>query len=206
LLESLAMDFEIPTWTDVISYLMELAQKIREEKQVIDAIVCIGRGGNCPSRILSDFLDVHTIYNITVSYYIDINKKKRTPSVTQPLGVPGGLKGKHVLVCDDVSDSGDSMSLVKRHLQDLGCASITTVTLYIKSWTKFIPDYYIKDSEAWIVFPWERIETLDKLITIFSNEGLSLDEIKSKFLSIGFDQNSIDFYFTMSERSKNQSE
>jgi len=200
------MDFEIPTWTDVITYLMELAQKIREERKDIDAIVCIGRGGNCPSRILSDFLNIHTIYNITVSYYVDIKQKKRAPSVTQPLGVPGGLKGKHILVCDDVSDSGDSMTLVRKHLQDLGCTSITTVTLYIKSWTKFIPDYYKKESEAWIIFPWEQIETLDKLITIFTNEGLSLDEIKSKFLSIGFDQTSIDFYFTMSPRSENPHE
>jgi hypoxanthine phosphoribosyltransferase len=98
------------------------------------------------------------------------------------------------------------MTLVRKHLQDLGCSSITTVTLYIKSWTKFIPDYYKKESEAWIIFPWEQIETLDKLITIFTNEGLSLDEIKSKFLSIGFDQTSIDFYFTMSPRSENPSE
>lgn len=198
------MDFEIPTWTDVIADLMELAQKISEERKVFDAIVSIGRGGNCPSRIIADFLNIHTIYNITVSYYVDIKQKKRAPSVTQPLGVQ--LKGKHVLVCDDVSDSGDSLSLVRKHLQDLGCASITTVTLYIKSWTKFIPDYYMRDSEAWIVFPWEQIETLDKLITIFTNEGLSLDEIKSKFLSIGFDQNSIDFFFTISPRSENPSE
>ncbi len=189
------MDFEIPQWSDIISYLMGLAQKIIQKSKNIDAIVSIGRGGNCPGRILADFLNVHSIYGLNVGYYVDTKQKKRAPTITQPLGVK--LKEKHVLVCDDVSDSGDSLTLVKKHLQDLGCASITTVTLYIKRWTKFIPDYYVKESEAWIVFPWEYIETLDKLITIFTNEGLALDEIKRKFLSIGFDQNSIDFYFNM---------
>ena len=198
------MDFEKPQWTEVISLLMQLAPKITQERKAIDMIISIGRGGYCPSRILADILNIHTIYNINVGYYVDKKEKKRAPSITQPLGVK--LKGKHVLICDDVSDSGDSLSLVKDHVQKLGCASITTLTIYIKKWTKFIPDYYAKATEAWIVFPWEHIETLDKLNTVFTNEGLSLNEIRAKFLAIGFDQQSIDFYFTTSNRFKTPSE
>jgi hypoxanthine phosphoribosyltransferase len=194
------MDFEKPQWTEIISFLMQLAPKITQERKSIDTIISIGRGGYCPSRILADILNIHTIYNINVGYYVDKKEKKRAPAITQPLGVK--LKGKHVLICDDVSDSGDSLMLVKNHLEKLGCASITTLTIYIKKWTKLIPDYYAKETEAWIIFPWEHIETLDKLNTIFTNEGLSQDEIKAKFLSIGFDQISIDFYFNNRTQAK----
>jgi hypoxanthine phosphoribosyltransferase len=197
------MDFEILSWTDVLDCLKDLALKILQARKHINVIVSIGRGGNCPSRILSDFLNVQNLYNINVRYYKDINKKTELPAVTQPLIIK--MTEKNVLLCDDVSDSGNSLKMVKTTIQDMGCASLTTATLYIKPWTKSIPDFYTKQTKAWIVFPWEIIETIEKLVKAYREKGISSEEaIKGELLSTGFDPGSIDFYFNLQTNFKNQ--
>lgn len=63
--------------------------------------------------------------------------------------LPGELK-KHVLVVDDISDSGNTLEQIKRH-------NFMTATLAVRHSTTFIPSCYgetIKD-DRWIVFPWE---------------------------------------------------
>jgi uncharacterized protein len=197
------MDFEILSWTEIIECLKDLALKLLQARKQINVIVSIGRGGNCPSRILSDFLKVQNLYNINVRYYKDINKKMELPAITQPLIIK--LTDKNVLLCDDVSDSGNSLKMVKATIQDMGCASLTTATIYIKPWTKSIPDFYTKQTKAWIVFPWEIIETIEKLTKAYREKGLSSeDAIKAELLSTGFDPGSIDFYLNLQTYFKGQ--
>jgi hypoxanthine phosphoribosyltransferase len=193
------MKLEVPSWADIETYLMELARKISTKKLKIDALICIWRGGACPSRLLSDLLNKDIIYSIDVKYYESVQKQKEAPLITQ--SISGNLAGKHVLVCDDVSDSGNSLTVVKKYLEKQKCASITTTTIYIKPWTIFIPDFYVKKTDAWIVFPWERIETLEILTRKYSlEEKLSHDALKSKFLSLGFPKETIDFYFNVASQ------
>jgi len=203
-MKKLNVNLEILTWTEILTDLKVLALKILQDKKHIDVIVSIGRGGNCPSRILSDFLNVQNLYNINVRYYRDIEKKTESPLITQPLIIK--LTDKNILLCDDVSDSGNSLEVVKDYIQDMGCASLTTATLYIKPWTKSIPDFYIKQTKAWIVFPWEYIETLEKLTRSYRDKGFSSDAIKDALISTGFDPNSIDFYLNLHTYFKNQEE
>jgi hypothetical protein len=37
-------------------------------------------------------------------------------------------------------------------------AEIKTATLYIKPWTKYVPDYYAEQVNEWVIFPWETEE------------------------------------------------
>lgn len=195
------MQFEIPNWTEILECMKELALKILQARKNINVIVSIGRGGNCPSRILSDFLKVQNLYNINIRYYRDINKKDELPAITQPLIIE--MREKNVLLCDDVSDSGNSLKMVKKIIQDMGCASLTTATIYIKPWTKSFPDFYAKQTRAWIVFPWEIIETIEKLIKAYREKGISSeDSIKAELLSAGFDLGSIDYYFNLQTNIK----
>jgi hypoxanthine phosphoribosyltransferase len=189
------MEFELPSWTEILESLKDIALKIIQARKNINIIVSIGRGGNCPSRILSDYLNVQTLYNINVRYYKDIKQKTELPAITQPLIIQ--LTDKNVLICDDVSDSGNSLKTVKKSIQDMGCASLITATIYIKPWTKAIPDFYSKQTRAWIVFPWEIIETIDKLTK--SYEGDSLESIRKKLALAGFTSDSINLYFALRE-------
>ena len=68
--------------------------------------------------------------------------------------------GLSILVVDDVSDTGDTLLFVKDYLTWLGAKDIRIATVFMKSQTKFVPDYYEKEisQDTWIVFPYERRE------------------------------------------------
>ncbi|TFG04924.1 MAG: phosphoribosyltransferase [Promethearchaeota archaeon] len=192
------MELEIPNWRDIDLYTRKLAENIQQSMERIDAIVSIDRGGTCPSRLLSDYLNVPTIYHLTVQYYHNLNETKDSPIITHELSCKP--RTEYLLVCDDVSDSGNSLQTVKNYLQNHGFTSIKTATLYIKPWTKTIPTYYIKKTTAWIIFPWERFESLSKLIQKYMKDK-SLEEIKQQLLAAGFERDYLEFYF--SRRTEN---
>jgi hypoxanthine phosphoribosyltransferase len=187
------MEFEIPSWREIEQYLRDLAQSILEANCEVDAIVSIGRGGSCPSRLLSDYLSIPTIYYLSVIYYKNIEETGDAPQILQAL--PFSLEGLHILVCDDVSDTGNSLNAVLEYVKTLQCASIKTATVYIKPWTTFKPDFYVKETAAWLIFPWERVETLIKLTKKYLSQD-KLEEVKQQLLAAGFERELLDFYLT----------
>ncbi len=188
------MKYEIPNWDEMELYTRDLAQTILQAKHKFDAIVSVERGGAYPSRMLSDFLKIPTIYHINVTYYEGIQEKREKPLITQAL--PCSLAGQKILICDDVSDSGNSLLIVKDYLNEQQCAYIMTATVYIKPWTAFVPDYYVKETDAWIIFPWERLESLDTLTQKYYNID-KLEDVKDKLLDIGFSSKLIKFYYSI---------
>ena len=78
------------------------------------------------------------------------------PEVTQPLSVD--IKGKKILIVDDISDSGKSLKLAEEHVSSRNPAEIKTATIHYKPGSIFTPDFFMFRTEAWIVYPWEREE------------------------------------------------
>lgn len=113
-------------------------------------------------RILSDLLDVQDIRIIKCEYYTDVGETSKKPVITQ--GLQGVLKGRNVLVVDDVADSGKSLVAITDYLKRRKPNRLKVVTLYTKPKTSRVPDYFAKSTGAWIIFPWELFEAT-KLLT-----------------------------------------
>ena len=62
--------------------------------------------------------------------------------------------------------------------------NIKTASLFIKPWTKFKPDFYIKKASEWLIFPYEMKETIDSLKKQFKKEGFSDKKIKDHLKKI----------------------
>ena len=178
--------FEIPTWEQIYTMLLDLARKVRNDKFYPDIIVGVSRGGWSPARVLSDLLENPEIANVKAEFYLGVAETKKKPVITQPVSV--NVKGKKVLVVDDVSDTGKSLRLVKTHLLGQGAKSLKIATLYYKPWSVTMPDYYEKTTHDWIIFPWERKEALRKVIEKFRQNGKSVEEAKQKLVKNGFDR------------------
>jgi hypothetical protein len=58
-----------------------------------------------------------------------------------------------VLLVDDVSDSGRTISLVREMLRQEG-AEVRTACLYSKPGTLHVPDHVWRHTDRWIEFPW----------------------------------------------------
>jgi hypoxanthine phosphoribosyltransferase len=142
--------------------LLEQSEKISKSGYQPDIIVGIARGGMVPANILADLLNVRQVSMIRVEFYEDIAKPSIQPVLTQFLSVE--VNGKKILLVDDISDSGQSLKVVKQYLIERGAVEVKIATLYAKVTTQTMPDFVEKITVHWIVFPWEIKETLQSIL------------------------------------------
>ena len=186
----LDQEFEAPSWDEIYNMLLNLADKIRRDGFNPDIIVGVSRGGWPPARIMSDLLDNQELANVRVEFYVDIAKTMREPVITQSLSV--SVEGKRVLVMDDVADTGMSLRLVKSHVEERGAREIKTATIYYKPWSVIKPEYYERETRKWVIFPWERKETVRKVLQRCRREGIPIEEAKRKLVEGGLDPNLVE--------------
>jgi len=179
------LKFIAPSWDEIYSFCISLSRRIKRSRFKPDIIIGVARGGWPPARILSDLLENPNVANIRAEFYLDIYKTREKPRITQPVSIR--VKNKQLLVVDDVADSGKSLKLVKEHLLERGASSVKTCTIYYKPWSVITPDYYIKETKAWVIFPWERRESARKIGQNLKEKGKTLGEIESQLTEIGLD-------------------
>ncbi|MFN7991809.1 MAG: phosphoribosyltransferase [Candidatus Micrarchaeia archaeon] len=144
------MDIIRLTWDATIGLCEQLAARIDYRP---DMVIGLSRGGLVPCRILSDILGVEDVGILGVRFYKAMGKASGFPQITQELTMD--LGGKRVLLVDDVADTGRSLMVAKEYLRRKGAAEIKVATLHYKPNSVYRPDYFIKATVSWIVYPWE---------------------------------------------------
>lgn len=170
------MKFLSLSWQQLHKDTLTLTKKVGASEQKFDLIVAIARGGMTIAQILSDFLSL-PVATFTVSSYKDLRQES---SSEVSFHVGGDLKNKRVLLVDDVSDTGKTFERGVAYLHKLGAASITTASLLVKPQSKYVPDFFVKKTSAWIVFPYEVKETILSVKKMMEKENKTVDEIKEK--------------------------
>ncbi len=179
------IEFEVPSWDQIYELLLRLAEKIGRDRFHPDVILGICRGGWPPARVMSDLLENPELANVKVEFYIGISEVKSRPVITQPVST--SMENKRVLIMDDVADTGESLVLVKEDVNKQGAKEIKIATIYFKPWSKITPDYYEKETKCWVVFPWERKETVRSLVKKCIKENRPVKEAKARLVKGGFD-------------------
>ncbi|MFB0560476.1 MAG: phosphoribosyltransferase [Candidatus Lokiarchaeia archaeon] len=165
-------------WDEVYDLLIKLAKKIVDENYRPNLIVGIARGGWIIARILSDLLDIKDVANIRVEFYDDVLLTRDRPRITQEVSVD--VRGKKILLCDDVADTGKSLKIAADYLRDEGVSEIKISTLHLKPTSIVCPDYYVSETDAWIIYPWEVFETTKSIIRKLEKKGKSMKEIEKE--------------------------
>ncbi len=145
------MDMLKLNWSATLHYCEELGRMCRGYRP--DMIIGLSRGGLVPARLLSDILGVHDLGILGMRFYRGMGKTEKAPRITQDLAVD--LKGKRLLIVDDVADSGKSLIAAMDYLKKKGAGEIRTATLHFKPASAFRPDYFVETTTAWIAYPWE---------------------------------------------------
>jgi len=172
-------------WEDVQRLAEKVAEKVMTSGFRPDVIVAISRGGFDPARILCDQLSIQRLASLQVEYYTGVEQRRGTPEIVFPLNAD--VPDLKVLVVDDVSDSGNSLKAARDHVLERGASEVRVATLHVKPWSNFRPDYYAEEVEAWVVYPWEPMETLRWMAERLKSEGLDPDEVRRRLLEKGFD-------------------
>jgi len=144
------------SWERLEELLAALATSIRKRGFKPDIIVGVSRGGLVPTRLISDFLNIRDVIVLGVAFYEDLGKTGSEPRITHPLS--RGIRGKKVLLLDDVSDTGGSLGVAKEHVLSFGPSELLVCTLHRKPWSTFMPDIFIEETDRWIIYPWEKVE------------------------------------------------
>lgn len=155
------MKYLFVSWEEIERLTAKVALSIRERGFDPDIIVGVSRGGLAPTRILSDFLNVHDVIILGVAFYEEIGRTGNEPVITHPLSL--GIGGKKVILLDDVSDTGGSLALAKKHVQSLDPSELLVCTLHKKPWSTCEPDIYIEETDRWIIYAWEKVEASEHI-------------------------------------------
>ena len=155
----------------------KLAWQVYESGYRPNYIIGVWRGGAPVGIAVQEFLDVLNVPSdhiaIRTSHYKNMNERD---SSVQVYGLNYVIKKVEaedsLLIVDDVHDTGISVQQIVSDIEKAckkNTPEIKVATPYFKpkkNLTKRKPDYFIHETEKWLVFPHEL-------------EGLSLQEIKS---------------------------
>ncbi len=132
------------TWQQLEQELQLLTQKLSNFSP--DIIVGIVRGGMIPARLLSTYLDIKTVYCLNVQKQND--GRKVTVEITDD------VTNKKILLVEDMLETGKSLIVAKEYLENKG-AVVKTACLYTMPTSEFKPDYFLKEIDKSVHFPWE---------------------------------------------------
>ena len=154
----------------------QLAWQVFESGYRPDYIIGVWRGGAPIGIAVQEFLDVLGVPSdhiaIRTSHYKSMNERHNSVQVYGLNYVIKKVESEDsLLIVDDVHDTGISIKQIILDLENAckkNTPKIKVATTYFKpqkNLTDRKPDYYIHETDKWLVFPHEL-------------EGLSLEEIK----------------------------
>jgi len=150
---------ELISFSEVLRLARILSRKIKAG-YMPDLIVAIGRGGYVPGRLICDFLLFSDLTSIKIEHYRRAADMREEARIRFPLSVD--ITGKKVLIVDDVTDTGDTLTLAVDYIRSLKPAEVKTAVLQHKTCSTSVPDFYAQKviKWRWIIYPWARYEDL----------------------------------------------
>jgi len=177
------------SWTDYHDNALQLADCILSAKKPLDKIIAISRGGLTLGHLLTDFLKI-PIATFTIQSYTDIQSHGESV-ITEPLKT--NIRGKHVLLVDDVADSGKTLQRAIKYLARFHPASVFVSTMFFKPRSVFKPDYYVATTTNWILFPYEPTEMILLITKNMREQEKSEKEIHDFLKTLGYTEKQISF-------------
>ena len=158
---------------DLVRHAFTLADRIYRSGYQPDALLVIWRGGTPVGIVIHEYLKfkgIDTYHGVLKAESYTGIEQRREPRIMhlEPLmdDIPPGSK---ILLVDDIFDSGSTIQKVCEALASRQ-AEVKVATLFYKednNVTDFAPDFYLRKTDRWVVFPHELM-------------GLSVEEIQEK--------------------------
>ena len=149
------------SWEDVEKIADKLVKKIKSSGFKPDYIIGITKGGLIPLSLLAKRLGIKKILTVSAT----LSKKDKKLKIIYAPNID--LKGKKVLLVDEIVETGTTLKKISKMLTDkYNVGELKTATLGMnKDRGKFHPDYYIIEEQGeWVVFPWENEKNFTKYV------------------------------------------
>ncbi|MET0403395.1 MAG: phosphoribosyltransferase family protein [Cystobacter sp.] len=137
------------TWMEFDRAVQSLARAIRASFSP-GAVVGVAHGGVFVGGALSSALGAEF-------FPVRISRRSRDKGQAKPKlsgEMPRELKGKRVLIVDDVASSGDTLALATALAGKAGAREVRTAALVARP-NGYEPDFHALSTDALVVFPWD---------------------------------------------------
>ena len=148
------------SWEDIADAVHKIGDRIKESGYEPDYLIGITLGGLVPLMLLAKQLKNRNVLTIAAQSY-DGDKKRELEIRYLP---DVDLKGKRVLLIDEVADSGDTLTAISKILHEkYSVGELKSAVVVYKNHSTFKPDFSLLSTDEWVVFPWEKAETPELL-------------------------------------------
>jgi hypoxanthine phosphoribosyltransferase len=174
---------KLVSYEEMSNWTTSVAKKIRECHCKPTVIVGLTRGGWVPARLLCDHLEVKKLYAVKTEHWGVTANQDGKAILTQELNA--SIEKESVLVVDDITDTGESLTLAMAHLFKMRPRELKSATLLHIPHSKMEPDFYSirvpEEKWTWFIFPWNLHEDLRTLLPKTLNEPKTVNEIRRAF-------------------------
>ena len=180
LMEQPSKKCELVTWQQVQDLAQRLAKNIRASGYKPDVIIAIARGGFIPARLLCDYLDIFNLTSIRIIHYEKGNQISDQTRLISPLNTE--VRNLNVLLVDDVSDTGDTLELAVKHIQEYSPTAIKVAVLHHKQTSSFMPDFYAEKITTWrwLTYPWAITEDISSFVEQMQPRPATIEEAAAR--------------------------
>jgi hypoxanthine phosphoribosyltransferase len=143
------------SWSDVNKLISKMIPGLQVNDS--DLVLAITRGGIVPSAIISERLAIQQVLVASVDFYEDPEHDLDWPVFMQ-FPADSFLRGKQVLIVDDIWDRGKEMVSVTERVEQAGGSPASAVLHYKPHRSQFSdksPNFYAAETTDWIIYPWE---------------------------------------------------
>jgi hypoxanthine phosphoribosyltransferase len=171
----------------------KLIKAVRDAGKKYDRVVALSKGGLTWARAFVDGLSMDELSSLRIKLYKGINQKSASPEVLDPL--TADIKGKTILLFDDVVDTGETYRFAKQLLlEKYGAKRVDTAALFYKPHAVIKPDFFSAETTAWIVFPHEINEFIQETGQKWRADGLSENEILRRYQEMNLSMEQCKYY------------
>lgn len=156
------MNFYKVSWRQLEENCFALYKKVKKYK--FDKILCVSRGGLVWARMMSDLLEL-PICHLTAYSYTGIHKRKNVTIAKN--SEHKELKNQTLLVIDEIADHGKTLEEICKYLKGLGVKKLYTLVPIVRTFTKPLPDFYLKVIDEWIMYPYDMKENYQSFLKIY---------------------------------------
>jgi hypoxanthine phosphoribosyltransferase len=144
-----------------------------------EIILPIGRAGYYPGTLIAHMLQVEP-YPVRLSRRVrDIVTYDSPQWLVEP---PAVVSGSRVLIVDEISSTGETITMVKEKVTGMGAVAVRSAVLYAHHRGASIPDYVGLITDALLLNPWDReiwkngrFEFHPEYVEALAQQGLNAD-------------------------------
>lgn len=171
---------KIVSWSEIEEWTNDVATKMKGEGFHPDVVIGLTRGGWIPARLLCDILNIKDLYAVKTEHWGVTATRDGNAKLAQKLSAD--VKGRRVLIMDDITDTGKSLSLAVDHVRSFKPKSLRSGTLLHITHSLIEPNYYSvevpHENWTWFIFPWNFNEDIRTLVKNAMEHGRTPQTIK----------------------------